>query len=392
MKIKIIFFACSLLLIIGFWGKQISAKDIHTYGNKTNFAGVWMSSTPVQSIETTFSKSLLDTLYSFPTPGTWPAGLAWDGQYFWNCDADSQMIFKINMTGDIISSFELPDSAESGGGLEWDGNYLWFADEESAILFKIDTTTGLAIEQFHLPSFGQTYQNGFGLAWDGQYLWHSEYSASAMIYKLDPQNGQVVSSFIPPKSKILGITWADGFLYGVNIEFDLSGGILYQFEPSSGIVLDSTFWEVPYPLGLVWDGQYFWNVSSNILFGGNQRIYQVSNPITSVDNSSVNKVSRFTLLQNYPNPFNPTTTLEFSLAAHEFVSLKIYNLLGQEVTTLVSERLTPGNYKYVWDASGYSSGVYYYRLAIHSDKFDAANPSASSGNRFVQTKKLLVLK
>jgi len=70
------------------------------------------------------------------------------------------------------------------------------------------------------------------------------------------------------------------------------------------------------------------------------------------------------LSQNYPNPFNPTTTIEFSIPKTGFVTLKIYNLLGQEVETLVSDKLAPNNYKYVWDATNYSSGIYFYKLEV----------------------------
>jgi hypothetical protein len=71
---------------------------------------------------------------------------------------------------------------------------------------------------------------------------------------------------------------------------------------------------------------------------------------------------KFTLKQNYPNPFNPNTTIEFSLPKTDFVTLKVYNILGQEAITLISKKLIPGNYKYVWNASTFASGVYYYRL------------------------------
>jgi len=74
----------------------------------------------------------------------------------------------------------------------------------------------------------------------------------------------------------------------------------------------------------------------------------------------------FKLSQNNPNPFNPNTTIEFLIPKTEFVALKIYNLLGQEVATLVSENLKSGNYKYNWNASSFASGVYVYTLKAGS--------------------------
>jgi predicted GH43/DUF377 family glycosyl hydrolase len=70
----------------------------------------------------------------------------------------------------------------------------------------------------------------------------------------------------------------------------------------------------------------------------------------------------FFLKQNYPNPFNPITTIEFALPKTEFVTLKVYNLLGQEVSRLVSNKLTLGTYTYTWDAGSLASGVYMYRI------------------------------
>ena len=70
----------------------------------------------------------------------------------------------------------------------------------------------------------------------------------------------------------------------------------------------------------------------------------------------------YLLHQNYPNPFNPTTTIEFDLPKTTEVKLKIFNILGEEVATLVSDRLSVGSYSYEWDASSLASGVYLYRL------------------------------
>ncbi len=74
----------------------------------------------------------------------------------------------------------------------------------------------------------------------------------------------------------------------------------------------------------------------------------------------------FGLAQNYPNPFNPSTTIPFSVDRTSLVSLKIYDVLGREVATVVSEQLSPGRYSARWDASGLPSGVYMYRLQAGS--------------------------
>jgi hypothetical protein len=70
----------------------------------------------------------------------------------------------------------------------------------------------------------------------------------------------------------------------------------------------------------------------------------------------------FTLNQNYPNPFNLKTDIEFSIPESEFVTLKVYNILGQEVITLVSKELKSGNYTYSWNAEGAAGGIYFYTL------------------------------
>jgi hypothetical protein len=85
----------------------------------------------------------------------------------------------------------------------------------------------------------------------------------------------------------------------------------------------------------------------------------------------------YNLGQNFPNPFNPSTEIQFSLPHRNFVTLKIFDLLGREVATLVSEELSAGNYSTRWDAAGMPSGVYFYRL---------------QAGEFVETKKLLLLR
>ncbi|MBN2367349.1 MAG: T9SS type A sorting domain-containing protein [Calditrichaeota bacterium] len=81
--------------------------------------------------------------------------------------------------------------------------------------------------------------------------------------------------------------------------------------------------------------------------------------------------------QNYPNPFNPSTTIKFDLPKTSKVSLKIFNIIGEEVATLVSDRLSAGSYSYDWDASNLASGVYLYRL---------------QAGDYVETKKMILMR
>jgi aminopeptidase N len=71
---------------------------------------------------------------------------------------------------------------------------------------------------------------------------------------------------------------------------------------------------------------------------------------------------KFTLSQNYPNPFNPSTTIKFTLPKSEFVEIKVYNILGKEMATLVSNKLNSGNHTYTFDGKNLASGVYYYQI------------------------------
>ena len=94
-----------------------------------------------------------------------------------------------------------------------------------------------------------------------------------------------------------------------------------------------------------------------------QNIYdQNFQSVLAVQNVSTEIPDRFSLEQNYPNPFNPVTNLEFGISKPGFVSLKVYNILGNEVATLVNEKLSPAKYKVEFVGSNLTSGVYFYKL------------------------------
>ena len=85
----------------------------------------------------------------------------------------------------------------------------------------------------------------------------------------------------------------------------------------------------------------------------------------------------FTLFQNHPNPFNPRTEISFHLPESSYITLTVFNALGQNVFTLIDGRKEAGSYQVTWDATGFPSGVYFYRLAAEG---------------FVETRKMLLMR
>ena len=83
--------------------------------------------------------------------------------------------------------------------------------------------------------------------------------------------------------------------------------------------------------------------------------------ITSVKDQSINP-DFFELKQNYPNPFNPTTIITYQCSSVSDVSLKVYDVLGNELTTLVNETQSAGSYSVTFDGSNFPSGVFFYKL------------------------------
>jgi len=91
--------------------------------------------------------------------------------------------------------------------------------------------------------------------------------------------------------------------------------------------------------------------------------------VTGISDSEPVMVERFTLANNYPNPFNPSTKIQYSLPTSEYVSLKVYDIIGREVATLVNTQQSAGSYDVEFNASNLTSGVYFYK--INAGSFDA---------------------
>ncbi len=134
-----------------------------------------------------------------------------------------------------------------------------------------------------------------------------------------------------------------------------------------------------YPKGLSNFAMDFVNEEVGWVFGYPGIVLKRDPNFVSVDEPVYqgNDLNTFSLIQNYPNPFNPNTTIAYSIPIAGKVSLKIFDVLGNEIATLVNEEKTTGNYTVNFDASNLTSGVYFYRI---------------QAGDYVETKKMILLK
>lgn len=125
------------------------------------------------------------------------------------------------------------------------------------------------------------------------------------------------------------------------------------------------------------NGSDKWSSFSYAGQGPNNVYFNQESFVTGISPINGNIPISFELKQNYPNPFNPATTIRFSIPITGFVSLKVYDVLGNEIAELINENLNPGNYETKWNAGSFASGIYFYKLAT---------------NEFVSVKKMILVK
>jgi hypothetical protein len=166
-----------------------------------------------------------------------------------------------------------------------------------------------------------------------------------------------------------GTIWTDAGLTNTSIgDLFVSGTNLFAGTFSSGVFLSTnngTTW-TDVNTGLTNTYVVSLVVYGTNLFAGTDSNHvwrrPLSEMITSVERLSTDLPTHFSLEQNYPNPFNPSTTIKYEIPVESRVSLKVFNILGQEVVTLVNEEQKAGYKSVEWNAANVASGVYFYRL------------------------------
>jgi Secretion system C-terminal sorting domain len=260
----------------------------------------------------------------------------------------------------LIKSYDKGDTWESISPLIYVQS-LDFIDDSAKVIFVSDNSSILK-------------SNDFGLTWTEVFDSNNEFIINELLY-------------YPYPNMIFAVGTTD---------WDTGRGIVYYNDLSTEdwyklpVDIDNPIVDIDYGFD---DWVYIATKDSGV--------YRFRNLIVDVDNEYFSIPKAFTLLQNYPNPFNPTTTIKYTIPISnfiaggteqsptpkiatgayiprdEYVQLKVYDILGSEITTLVNQPQKPGHYEIAFDASRYSSGIYFYQLKTED---------------FIQVKKMIYLK
>jgi photosystem II stability/assembly factor-like uncharacterized protein len=332
------------------------------------------------------------------------SGASWSKQVLsqWNIGFGIQFVDANNgwagvLGGEFPTNFSASLLRTTDGGSTWSTASTFdrkiilfhFIDQNNgwAVVDSIGTSSG----EFIPPSEILHTTNG-GTTWTTQRRDNTPGSYDAIQF-VDANNGWVVGS----SGKILrttngGTSWT--LVTNTGISSNSACYAVYFLNANRGWIgnSESNIRKVLHTMdgGASWTSQsvpvqysifsiHFIDANNGWLtsdFGG--IAHTTTGGVTSVlEDDSPTLPTRFELHQNYPNPFNPTTIIKFSLPRAGFVTLKVLNLLGEEVATLVSQESGPGVFRAQWNAPGFASGVYFYRLQAGS---------------FLETKKLILLR
>ena len=342
---------------------------------------------------------------------TTDAGATWTGQTT-STPANINGIYFVNTTTGWIVGDGGVIKKTMDGGSHWTSQNSTTTNSLYAVQF-IDTTTGwIACGGMSSARILKTTDGG--ASWSNH--WDTGFDLFSLSF-VNSQTGWVVGgggtilkttdggSTWNPQSSLEGcdlrsVCFVDsttGWAVGScgNILVTTSGGSNWTPQMSGGcgllsvyFVNSTTGWAVGSCGGNIWgttNGGALWTNQANNAYtdiyavqfvdartgwavgGSGIILHDTSGIILSVRENKLSALpGDFSLLQNYPNPFNPTTIIRFSLPKSGYVTLKVYNLLGQEIETLVNGERTAGGYNIEWHPSGLTSGVYFYRLSAGS--------------------------
>lgn len=186
-----------------------------------------------------------------------------------------------------------------------------------------------------------------------------------------PNGGEIINT-----NSLLNISWLTENVENISVLLSIDSGKTFSTIVSN-ISVDSTLSfitpdeELPYCLIKIID------LESNIVFDVSDSVFSISYPTTTEYNLLSLKPDKYELFQNYPNPFNPSTTIRFSIPEDSPVSIKLFNILGEEIKIILNNELKSGIYSIQVMLGDLTSGIYFYRIET---------------SKFISTKKMLLIK
>jgi sugar lactone lactonase YvrE len=268
-------------------------------------------------------------------------------------------------------------------------NDLFIIDASANAIARWNRSNGSLSSFTTFPPIGQSEAVPTGIIYTGSNFYVGTLTGlpipigAAKIYNVDLSGNKTVYQDGLTAIVDIAISPIDGALYAIqHAEFGPpwlnNKGRLFRIQ--NGVV-DTLLSEMPRPSGMVFNSNGDLFISSF----SDDNIVKVSNLPVGVEEESNFVADDFSLEQNYPNPFNPSTSIRYTISPviasgakqSQLVTLKVFDILGNEVATLVNEEKSAGNYEVDFDATGLSSGIYFYKLSAGS---------------LVETKKMILLK
>jgi hypothetical protein len=281
-------------------------------------------------------------------------GIAISGNYIYVAASDSGLgVFSISSpaTPSLVGYFR--PGNQYGENVAAEGNVVGLTDYNTIRFF--DVTTPTAPVGKGLTATFKTGNEGFAIA--GNYAYVPDGDSLKIFNITDLMTPTLISRIY---------TGAGSYGYSAAV----SGNYCYVASEATGVraidisnpasPVEAGYYDgVPQSRGVATNGKYVYvaeKIDGLTVYGNNL--------ITGIERDGSTHPNTFSLDQNFPNPFNPSTAISYQLSAVSRAELRVYDVLGREVATLVNAVQQPGMYRVTWDASGFPSGIYFYRLTI----------------------------
>lgn len=301
-------------------------------------------------------------------------GIGWDSSYIGFTDCINDFYFINSATGWTATNQGLLKTTNTG--INWNMQYSL---NDFECVYFINENTGWA--GGYWTKFVKT-TNG-GLNWFDQILpiYQQQYVTSTFFF--DANTGFTIAASILCKTTNGGNNWTINSQINddlIKITFKGDKGWMLGYNGTTWItsnrgetwlksIADSSFLQT--------NSVFFLNQNTGWIAGYNSVILKTTDGGVWIKKNENKIAENYLLEQNYPNPFNAETKIRFNIKNSGTVILKVYDIAGREVSTLLNENMNPGKYEIIWSAENYPSGVYFYRL---------------QAGDFVQVKKMILIK